>query len=333
MAQGVAHSLRTAASVLMAGGILLLVLVAGGCGNSAHRVASAPRQAPSMTRTVTKSAHHEGSREKTPTPTLRAGAPASFAALQRQLSDQARISVAVQPLGAGRMSVLGGDPEMLGMSTTKILVLAALLRDRGGVARLTEPQHMLAQAAVTESDNQAILALFSALEADQGGLNGASDYASALLRNAGDPSTTVATAPPPPAYVTTFGQTLWSPTAEVRFFRFVALGCLLPPPDTRYILGLVSQIEPSERWGLGSAGFGTVSFKGGWGPLTNGQYGVRQSGIIGQGDRAVVVAITADPARGFGAGTAVLTDVGRWLRAEVRLTPRPPQSCAAARRS
>lgn len=334
MIHAAALSPNKASSMLMAGGVVLVMLVCGGCGKSAGRVVSSPRESPPRTRTatVTKSVHHNKSTAQE-TPVLKDGAPASFAVLQRQLSGEGRISVAVQPLAAGQMAVLGGDPEMLGMSTTKILIFAALLRDRGGVARLTDAQKRLAQAAVTESDNQAILALFSVLEQDQGGVTGASNYATGLLRDAGDPSTVVATAPPPPGYATTFGQILWSPTAEVRFFRVLALGCLLPPADTRYVLRLMSQIEPSESWGLGSAEFGAVAFKGGWGPLANGQYGVRQTGIIGNGDRGVVVAITVDPATSFGVGTAVLTDVARWLRGEVRLVPHPRESCDAARGS
>ena len=184
---------------------------------------------------------------------------------------------------------------MLGMSTTKILVLASLLRDRGGAARLTGAQRSLAESAITESDNQSILDLFGALETDRGGVVGASTYMTSVLRDAGDSNTSVATAPAPAGYATTFGQTPWTPAAEVTFFRALALGCVLRPSDTAYVLNLMKEIVPSERWGLGSAGLGAVAFKGGWGPLPGG-YGVRQTGIIGSGDSGVVVAMTADPA-------------------------------------
>jgi hypothetical protein len=222
---------------------------------------------------------------------------------------------------------------MQGMSTTKVLILAALLRDRGGVGVLTSEQRALARAAITQSDNQSILDLFQALERDRGGLVGASDYATMLLRGAGDSDTTVSTAPPPAGYATTFGQTAWSPIAEVRFFRFLALGCLLPPTDTDYVLGLMRSIEPSESWGLGSAGFSSVAFKGGWGPEPGGAYGVRQTGIIGNGHEAVVVAMTADPATSFAVGTSMLTDMARWLRAQLLLSSRPAPSCSAAQQA
>jgi hypothetical protein len=95
----------------------------------------------------------------------------------------------------------------------------------------------------------------------------------------------------------------------------------------------MASIEPSESWGLGSAGFDHVAFKGGWGPLADGAYGVRQTGIIGAGTSRVVVAITVDPAVSFQAGATVLTQVARWLHHELLLTPRPSPSCSDARHS
>jgi hypothetical protein len=260
-------------------------------------------------------------------PALRADARPSFAALSEKLAPQARIAIAVQPVDGGRMQVLGDDPPMQAMSTSKILILSAVLRDRGGVDNLTPEQRSLAQAAITQSDNDSILSLFTDLEADKGGLVGASAYATSLLRSAGDEETQVTTATPPAGYATTFGQTPWTPSAEVSFFRALALGCVLAPADTDYELGLMRAIEPSESWGLGSAGFDRVAFKGGWGPEPSGQYGVRQTGIIGSGNSAVVVSVAADPAATFGAGQSALDQVGQWLHREIQLTPRPAGAC------
>lgn len=224
------------------------------------------------------------------------------------------------------MQVFGGYPAMPAMSTSKVFVLAALLLDRGGVRHFTAEQKSLAKTAITESDNDSILALFSDLEADKGGLGGASAYATELLHRAGDNRTQVTTGPVPPGYATTFGQTPWTPAGEVTFFRALARGCLLRSADVHYVLGLMRQIEPSESWGLGSAGFGHVAFKGGWGPLPGG-YGVRQSGIIGAGRKAVVVSIAADPATSFETGQTVLGQIARWLRSEIRPVARPAAPC------
>ena len=215
------------------------------------------------------------------------------------------------------------------MSTSKILILSALLRDKGGVSHLTPEQMTLARAAVTHSDNDAILGLFSSLEADRGGLLRASAYATSLLRGVGDRQTHVTTAALPAGYATTFGQTPWTPTAEVMFFRALALGCVLSEPGTDYVLGLMRDIEPSESFGLGSAGFRQVAFKGGWGPEPGDEYGVRQTGIIGGGASAVVVSLVADPVSTFAVGQSVLDEVARWLRDHVRLVPRPMGSCPA----
>jgi hypothetical protein len=90
-------------------------------------------------------------------------------------------------------------------------------------------------------------------------------------------------------------------------------------------------IEPSESWGLGSAGYASVAFKGGWGPEPGNTYGVRQTGIVGRGRRAYVVALTADPAASFDVGTSVLTDMAGWLRAQLFPASRPIPSCSRAR--
>jgi hypothetical protein len=257
---------------------------------------------------------------------LGTNARASFAQLRTRLAGEGRIAIAVQPLGTGRLQVLGGSPAMPAMSTSKIFILSALLLDRGGVQNFTAEQKSLAQTAITESDNDSILALFGDLEDDKGGLTGASDYATDLLHRAGDMTTTVSTGSVPAGYATTFGQTPWTPAQEVTFFRALANGCLLPRADTDYVLGLMGQIVPSERWGLGSAGFTHVAFKGGWGPLAGG-YGVRQSGIIGAGAKAVVVSIAADPATTFTTGQSVLDQIANWLRSEIRPSAHEAAPC------
>jgi hypothetical protein len=266
----------------------------------------------------------------TTTPILRAGASASFRRLAASLPG--RVELAVTPLGAGPTEILGGDTAAHGWSTTKVPVLVALLRARGE-SGLTAQERVWASAAITVSDNQAILDLFGDLEQLKGGLVGASDYIDTILRRSGDDETTVATAPPPPGGVTTFGQTEWSPSETLKFFRALARGCLLPTAQTTYVLDLMENIEPSESWGLGSAHFGVpVAFKGGWGPEPTGSYLVRQSAIIDPGSsRGVAVAIVALPSEtgsgSFTAGTQMLTDTAQWLQRELRLTPHPSVGC------
>jgi len=256
-------------------------------------------------------------------------ASASFARLSGSLPG--RVELAVVPLGSGPIEVLGGDERAHGWSTTKVPVLVALIRAREQIGRagLSSQQRLLARAAITESSNEAILSLFGALEEIEGGLEAASLTVQHVLHLSGDDETVVTTAPPPVGAVTTFGQTGWSPRASAMFFRAFADGCLLPAADTSYLLGLMQEIVPSESWGLGSAGFPSVAFKGGWGPDPSGDYLVRQSGIVDPGSSAgVAVSIVAFPASGaFSAGTALVSEVADWLHRELRLTPHGRPTC------
>ena len=261
---------------------------------------------------------------------LPSGATASFARLSATLPGH--IELAVVPLGAGSAQVLGADTPAHGWSTTKVPVLVALLKARGAQG-LSASEQLLAHSAITESNNESILDLFGDLERIRGGLVGASAYIQELFSSSGDDETVVATAPPPPGAVTTFGQTEWKPSEAVKFFRALGNDCLLSANQSSYVLNLMENVEPSESWGLGSAGFSSVAFKGGWGPEASGAYLVRQSGIVDVGSsRGVAVSIVAFPPAGsssFSAGTQMLTDTAVWLRHELRLVPRAAAGCSA----
>ncbi len=262
-----------------------------------------------------------------PAPALAADAGGSFERLVSGLPG--RVELAVLPLGAGHVEVLGGDAAAHGWSTTKVAVLAAVLKAQE--EDLSAEEQAWARSAITESSNESILSLFDSLERLEGGLVGASEYVQELLRMSGDEETVVATAPPPPGAATTFGQTEWRPSEAVKFFGALARGCILSARGTSYVLGLMRHIEPSESWGLGSAGLPGVAFKGGWGPESGGAYLVRQSGIVDAGSpRAVAVAIVAFPPPGaasFETGTAMVSDTATWLRAHLRLASRPNAPC------
>ncbi len=234
--------------------------------------------------------------------------------------------MAIAPLASDSATVLGSDTPAHGWSTTKIPVLVALLLARGS-AGLNPTEQQWAQLAVTESDNQSILNLFADLESLEGGLSGASTYVQNLFRQSGDDQTVVATAPPPPGAVTTFGQTDWAPGEAVKFFRALAGGCLIPQSQTSYVLGLMQHIVPSESWGLAEANFGApVAFKGGWGPEASG-YLVRQSGIVDPGSpKGVAVSIVAH-GNSFAVGTQMVTETAQWLAREIVLQDRGAGTC------
>ncbi|HTZ88581.1 MAG TPA: hypothetical protein VMB05_18105 [Solirubrobacteraceae bacterium] len=290
--------------------------------------------APSLERVKAELAAAEGKRTSPSSSTathtgansgvLDAGAEGSFRRLAASMSGH--VELAVLPFSASASVTLGGDEPAHGWSTTKVPVLVSLLRARGA-SGLTAQERSWAQSAITESSNESVLALFSDLERLEGGLAGASRYMERVLRLGGDTATTVATAPPPAGAVTTFGQTEWSPDEAARFFRSLALGCLLPSTQTSYVLGLMQRIVPSESWGLGSAGFSSVAFKGGWGPERGG-YLVRQSGIVDPtSSRGVAVAIVA-VAPSFSVGTEMLTRTASWLSRHLRPSAGASAGCA-----
>lgn len=227
----------------------------------------------------------------------------------------AMIGLAVAPLGAGGISTFGELQVGHAWSSIKVPILVTLMREE---PELSSEEQSWASSALEVSDNAAAAALFGQLEEHHGGLAGASSAVGETLAVAGDTGTTVATAPPPPGAVSTYGQTEWSLSGSVAFFRSLANGCLLNPGDTEYVLGLMQSVIPEQRWGLGEARFDpswSVAMKGGWGPeSSSGGYLVRQAGIVQDGSTGVAVAMIAEDDSGsYEAGAADLTQIAAWL--------------------
>jgi beta-lactamase family protein len=182
----------------------------------------------------------------------RANAAASWASLSRSLP--AQVGLAVAPLGKGTPRAFGGLRSGHAWSSIKVPILVALMAERKGRG-LSAEERGLARAALTASDNSAAASLFGRIEEARGGLGPASLAVQAVLRKAGDPATTVATAPPPPGAVSTYGQTRWSLAASTDFFRALARGCLLDAADAEYVLGLMEEVTPEQRWGSAKLDF------------------------------------------------------------------------------
>jgi hypothetical protein len=88
--------------------------------------------------------------------------------------------------------------------------------------------------------------------------------------------------------------------------------------------GLMQEVIPEQRWGLGEAHFPPawgVAMKGGWGPegSADGPYLVRQSGIVRDGTRGIAVTMIAEDESGsYLAGAADLTRIAQWLAEQLR---------------
>jgi hypothetical protein len=239
------------------------------------------------------------------------GAQASFGRLASGLPGSAGLAIA--PIGGGDTLTFGSLQVGHAWSTMKVPLLATLLAQleaRGG--QLDSAERNDAAAAVEASNNSAAEALFAVLERSNGGLLGASQAVQQTLRRAGDGQTVINTAPNNSGF-TTWGQSEWSTSGEVAFYRALARGCLLSGADTAHVLSLMVQVESDQRWGAGSAGFPNVAFKGGWGPENGAGYLVRQTAIASAGSRGYVLSMIAKPSDGsFPTGTHMLNEIASW---------------------
>ena len=181
------------------------------------------------------------------------------------------------------MGALAGGPiesggelrESRAWSTMKLPVIAAAITAGSADWDAIE-------AAITRSDNDAVLRLWHELD------DGPAEV-EAILRAAGDHETRLERAPDPRGY-SSFGRTVWSLPAAIRFYAALARGELLAPGETARILDAMRRIVTEQRWGLGALD-PPIPFKGGWGPSESpgGGYEVIQVGIAGPS----VIAIAA----------------------------------------
>jgi hypothetical protein len=181
----------------------------------------------------------------------------------------------VGTLDGGPIEARGELRESRAWSTMKLpVIVAAIAAGRADWDAI--------EAAITRSDNDAALRLWGELD------DGAAEV-EAQLRAAGDHETTLEREPDPRGY-SSFGRTVWSLLAAVRFYGALARGELVPPDETARILDAMTRIVPEQRWGLGAAD-PPIPFKGGWGPSESpgGGYEVIQVGVSGP----TVVAIAA----------------------------------------
>jgi hypothetical protein len=181
----------------------------------------------------------------------------------------------VGTLAGGPIETRGELRESRAWSTMKIPVIVAAIT-------AGHDDWDAIEAAITRSDNGAALRLWHELD------DGAAQV-EAVLRAARDHETTLEREPDPRGH-SSFGRTVWSLPAVVRFYGALARGELLPSGATDRILDAMCRIVPEQRWGLGAAD-PPMPFKSGWGPSESpdGGYEVIQVGIAGP----TVIAIAA----------------------------------------
>jgi methyl-accepting chemotaxis protein len=172
-------------------------------------------------------------------------------------------------------------------STMKVPIALAAYRNSGALS-----QDMV--NAITLSDNAAADRLWASL----GDPATAASKVQGILRSAGDEQTIVNSARS--NEFSAYGQTNWSLGNQLKF-----MASLSQDPSSKPILDLMSQIDPSQSWGLG--GVDGAQFKGGWGPNAAGRYMARQMGIVDGPGGKYAVALSSMPESGeFGDATSNL---------------------------
>ncbi|WP_245662521.1 hypothetical protein [Nocardia vermiculata] len=265
-------ALRRTLSALGAG----LLLATAACSSST----------PSQPTTTTEAPPAETTVRATPF-ALPGSLAADFAELQPSLGGRASMSImAVGGRGAADMGEWSPGPAW---STMKAPLALAVLRTNGN----TRTYQMT--AALTESDNLAADGLWQQL----GTPDQAAHAVQAVLREGGDERTTVPATPPRSQY-SAFGQADWSLSDQVRWAS--RLPCL---PDSDTVTALMGQVVWGQQWGLGR--LGDARFKGGWGPDPQGNYLVRQFGLLPTARGEVAIAIAAQASSGtFDDGVQIL---------------------------
>lgn len=254
----------------------------------------APVRSPRPTRTATPTA--------TPSPAPRrafdAAARRDFDRLSAQLGGT--IGLAVAPVGRAKgVESLGTWHGGVAWSTIKPAVTMAVI-DAGLEDEVARAD---ARLAITVSDNDAADRLWDRL----GGGAAAAAATKQELASAGDTRTAVPSEFTRPGFSVS-GQTHWRLTDQARFAA--ALRCTT---SGRTVLRLMRQVQPDQRWGLGTLSAG-AAIKGGWGPGLDGRYLVRQMGVVRLSGAPLAVALATEPADGaFGTGTANLTTLAHWI--------------------
>jgi hypothetical protein len=254
-----------------------------------------------------------GARRQRGSRILSAASRASFERLAAGLGG--RHGLAVSGVGFGRPVEQVGLDDAVAWSTAKVPVAMAVI-DAGGQA--THSRDL--SAAIIASDNAAAEALWSSL----GTPEEAAAAATAALRQAGDQRTRVESRRLRGG-LTAFGQTAWALTDQARFVA--GMPCTA---SGQVVLGIMSQVTASQRWGLGTVGT-DPAFKGGWGPGSapgqGGGYLDRQMGIVSVDGKPLAVAIASIPADGsHETGTRALTEIARWLAAHANVSEQPAQA-------
>jgi beta-lactamase class A len=230
-------------------------------------------------------------------PDLLTGRAASFLATR-----DGTVLAAVYDLDTRQTWSVGQGPPQPEASVVKVEILAALLVQRGRDG-LTRRQAALARLMIERSDNNAATDLWRAV----GGARGVRSFNAAAGLTRTSPSACVVCA----GFAWPgWGLTTTTPADQISLLRQLAgPGPLLSDADRRYVLGLMEDVIPSQRWGItaGVSPQATVALKDGWLPLDAARkdWQVNSIGWISGGGRDYLIAVfsTGNPTPQYGVTT------------------------------
>lgn len=218
--------------------------------------------------------------------------------------------------GAG----FGEPPIAPAWSTIKVPIALAVLQTFGGPDGLSAEQKAGMERALTLSDNEAAAELFSDLSTQ----GVAADAVTEILRSAGDGKTRVSTVGRDG--FSTYGQTEWSLGRQHEFLSALVGGCLVDRASSQYVLDLMGRVT-SDTWGLGAVGH-PARWKGGWGPDPDGNYLLRQMGVVNLDGEPLLVTLAVQPADGtFASGQTQATKLAKWALKHAAGMARRPAAC------
>jgi hypothetical protein len=212
-----------------------------------------------------------------------------------QLSTALPADVGIAIARPDRTYSLGRWTSGVAWSTIKVPLAIAALR-----ADSSRAQDLVVKA-ITESDNPASEQLWSQL----GNPADAARKVQLIVGECGDAVTVVESRRLRRGF-TAFGQTQWTLQRQARFAAQLSL-----IPEATTVIDLMRHLVISQRWGLAAKG---IAAKAGWGPGVNGEYLVRQFGIVPTQSGQWGVALAAETHDGkFETGVEVVNALTDWL--------------------
>lgn len=208
------------------------------------------------------------------------------------VSSDVPIAVAIGRLGSDEVVVAGSKSKFKALSTTKVPVAAAYLREFGTFNAKSLEQM---KNAIVNSDNDSIRALFLTMKSKQGFSAARQSVIDAFEAGHG-PIKNVPTKPDASIQnALAIGTATWSVENGVRFYRSFANGCVAPKSEqgVREILNAMRGVQGLGRYGAVNTFKPDRTFsKGGWDSSGD---DTSQFAIVGRGDDALVLGVAVGP--------------------------------------